>query len=102
MAQERKTSGALVLIAWSIVIFCGLFVIHYGEDWYLNGQMKICSTLDTVKYPYGRYKPPQNPADLLTPPYWCAVRYMHHDKEFLYPTEVVPLLKTRPVTTILY
>jgi len=72
MANERKVSGAVVLVAWGIVAVSALFALHYGQEWAVNGQMRLCTPYDAIEEPFGHYKPPSNPADLNKPAYWCV------------------------------
>jgi len=72
MASERKVSGAVVLVAWGIVAVAALFALHFGQEWAVDGHLRLCTPLDSIEEPFGHYKPPGNPAALQTPAYWCA------------------------------
>ena len=74
MASERKTSGWLVFGGWAIVAVVFALTVEVGADWYFNGHLRLCVPEDSIEPPKGFYEPPLNASDLLTPPYWCALR----------------------------
>jgi hypothetical protein len=61
-------AAALALVVASLI---GIFVIEVGDDWYVNGHLRICLPEDVTPPPLGHYSPPASAAEMNTPAYWC-------------------------------